>query len=70
MKESIPETIRAVPPVGLGGMSAFGIPLPEWLTILGLIYTVFIIIEKLPVVIARLKRFYGWVKGVWDVKSE
>jgi len=52
-----------MPVTTVGGLNLFGVPLPEVVLIATLIYTVFLLLEKLPVVIERLKQFTAWVKG-------
>lgn len=58
------EAVRALPPVGVGALSVAGLPLNEWVLILTIIYTLFLIIDKLPVVWQRIKQFGAYLKGL------
>jgi hypothetical protein len=67
--ETINEVARAAPPLGVGGLSLYGIPLNEWVLLLTAIYTIFLIVDKFPSVIERIRALVRWVKGR-NVKSE
>lgn len=54
----------ATPPVAVGGLVLFGVALSNWALILTVVYTVFLLIDKAPVVIDRIKTFASWVKGL------
>ncbi len=56
------DTAKAAPPVGVGGMTLFGHPPETWLVWATLIYTMFLLIDKLPVVVTRLRDFATWLK--------
>lgn len=58
------EAVRALPPVGVGALTIMNIPLNEWVLILTLIYTIFLLIDKLPVVFERIKQFVSYLKGL------
>jgi hypothetical protein len=64
--ETINEALRAAPPVGVGGLTLVGLPLNEWLVLLTICYTIFLIVDKLPVVYARLQQFVRFCKGAKD----
>lgn len=57
------EVAKAAPPVGVGGALLFGLPVETWLLIPSLVWTLFLIIDKFPVVVTRLYDGYLWVKG-------
>ena len=59
--ENIAEAIKAVPPIGVGGLSLCGLQLSEWVVIMTLIYTLFLIVDKLPVVLERARQFWDWL---------
>jgi hypothetical protein len=44
--EAINEALRAMPPISVGGLTMFSIPLNEWVLLLTAVYTVFLIIDK------------------------
>lgn len=56
MKTATPtEVVAAVPPLGVGGLSLAGVGLNDWVLILTAIYTVFLIVDKLPTVLQRIR---------------
>lgn len=59
--ETVTEALKAVPPLGVGGLSLCGLELQQWVVVLTLIYTVFLLIDKFPTVIDRLKQFWAWI---------
>lgn len=61
--ESITEAAKALPPVGVGGLTLAGLPLNEWVLILTIIYTLFLIVEKAPAVWARLVELFKKLRG-------
>ena len=63
------EAIQAAPPVSVVGLSLFGVPLSEWVYVATLIYTVFLIVDKLPVVACRLRQMVRRLKER-NVKSD
>lgn len=67
--ETINEVARAAPPLGVGGLSLYGMPLNEWVLILTAIYTIFLIVDKVPTMVDRLRAFVKWVKER-NVKGE
>ena len=70
MKDTLTEAVKAAPPVSLSGLSMWGVPIPEVLTILTIIYTLIMLINALPTLIKRVKQFVAWVKGVINGKSD
>lgn len=61
--DSLAEAARAAPPLTVGGITLLGYPLDQWVLIGTFIYTVFLLIDKLPVVLLRLRSFYTWIKS-------
>lgn len=57
-KESLTEAARVVPPVGVTGLTLWGLPVQEWVYVATLVYTVFLIIEKAPKVLASIKEWF------------
>lgn len=60
------EIAKSAPPVGVGGLTLWGQPLDTWVLILTAIWTVFLIIDKFPVVVTRLLGFARWIKGLFN----
>lgn len=58
MTEHIKDTVMAAPPVSVGALTMWGVPLSEWILLLTAVYTVFLIIDKLPAVLRTLRD--GW----------
>jgi hypothetical protein len=66
MKVSDPvvEVIKAAPPVGyVGSTYILGYSLSEIATMLCIIYTVILIVDKAPAFFARIKQLVRWLKG-------
>lgn len=61
-QETIHEALRAAPPVGVGGLTIWGIQLSDGVLILTAIYTVFLLIEKAPIVIERFRSLWRKLK--------
>lgn len=64
------EAILASPPMGVAGLSVMGIPLAEWVYILTIVYTIFLIIDKLPVVHQRFIQLWSLIVGRRTQKKE
>ena len=62
-QSSVPDTLLATPPVAAGGLLLAGIQLSDWVMIGTAIYTLFLIIDKIPNVTQRLREFIHWIKG-------
>lgn len=60
--ESIIEAIKAAPPVGVAGLTLGGVPLSDVVVLLTGLYTVFLIIDKLPTMFRRWAQLVAWVK--------
>lgn len=61
--DAIVETVRASPPVGVGVLTLFGVPLNDLVLIGTAVYTLFLLIDKFPTVLRRLAQAYRWLKG-------
>ncbi len=59
------EAAKAAPAIGVGGLTLFGFPLNDVVLVLTLIYTIFLLIDKLPAVWGRLRQFADKVKGLF-----
>ena len=64
------EVVKAAPPLGVAGMKVFGVLLADWVIILTIIYTLFLIIDKAEPVclkilkwVRKLRSCYGNQKG-------
>ena len=62
-QDALFDAVKAAPPVGVAGMSVFGMPLSDAVLALTALYTVFLIIDKLPTVLTRIVEMYRWLKG-------
>lgn len=62
---NIVEATKAAPPLSVTGLALAGIPLEEWVLLLTLLYTIFLLIDKFPVVLQRLVALGRWVKGLY-----
>lgn len=60
--EHIKDVALAAPPVSIGTLTLCGIPLAQWVLILTAIYTIFLIIDKLPAVWRVFVSIYNWVR--------
>lgn len=60
------EAIKAAPPVGVAGLTVFGVAISDWAVVLTILYTSFLLIDKLPTVIDRFRQFTRWLKGRHD----
>ncbi len=57
------EALKAAPPLTVGGVTLLGYPLEQWVLVGTFIYTIFLLIDKTPVVISRLRSLYTWIKN-------
>ena len=60
------EAAKAAPAIGVGGLTLFGYPLNEVVLVLTLIYTVFLLIDKLPSVLGRFRQLWDFLRGRHD----
>lgn len=56
------DAVLAAPPIGVGALTLWGVPLNEWVLIGSLIWTVFLIIDKAPTVYIRLRGLARFIK--------
>lgn len=63
------ETARALPTLTVGGLTLWGVPLNDVVLVLTFVYTAFLILDKLPTVIRRLRQFWNYLKGSHDRTS-
>jgi len=61
--QTVTETVKAAPPVTVGVTMIWGLPLSEWAQIVAIIWTIFLIVEKAPVVWGRLVSLYNKLRG-------
>jgi len=61
--QTVTETVKAAPPVTVGVTMIWGLPLSEWAQIAAIVWTLFLIIEKAPVVWQRLSDLYKKLRG-------
>ena len=64
--QTVAETVKAAPPVTLGVTMIWGLPLSEWAQIAAIVWTIFLIIEKAPVVWDRLVALYNTLRRLND----
>lgn len=60
--ESLIEAVKAAPPVGVAGLTLGGIPISDVVVLLTGLYTIFLIIDKLPAVFRRARQLASWIK--------
>lgn len=60
------ETVKAAPPITVGVTMLWGLPLSEWAQITAIVWTVFLLIEKAPVVWQRFSCLYTKLRGTND----
>lgn len=61
--EALQEAARAAPPLGATGLTLWGVPLNEVLILLTIVYTLFLLVDKFPVVVKRVRSAWLWLKG-------
>lgn len=57
------EAAKAAPAISVGGLTLFGYPLNEVVLMLTLIYTIFLLIDKLPTVFQRFRELWHFLRG-------
>jgi cytochrome c-type biogenesis protein CcmH/NrfF len=62
MAEHFKDLALAAPSVSVGTLTLWGVPLAQWVLVLTAVYTVFLIIDKLPAVWRVLCALYRWGK--------
>lgn len=56
MKDHLTDAVMATPPTAVVGLTVYGIGLADWVYILSAVYTIFLIIDKAPVVFGHFRR--------------
>lgn len=56
------ESLQALPPVGVAGLTLWGIGLSDWVLMLTAVYTIFLLVDKLPVILSRIAQLYRCVR--------
>lgn len=56
------EAVKATPALGVGGLVILGYPVETWAAILACVYTLVLIVDKLPALIERVRQFVNWLK--------
>lgn len=62
-KETLIEAVKDAPPISVGGLAFLGVPLSDWVLILTLVYTIFLLIDKSHVVLIRVRQFINWLRS-------
>lgn len=62
-KHSLVDPVMAAPPVSTGILTIFGVPLSDWALLLSILCSIFLLIDKLPAVVTRLRAFYNLLKN-------
>jgi hypothetical protein len=62
ISEHIPDGVKVGASLSAPTLSFAGVPLEEWTFILSAIVSILFIIEKLPMLINRLKKLWGVIK--------
>lgn len=63
MTAPVVELAKSAPPAGAVVAYFAAVPLATWVQIATLVWTIFLIIEKLPVIIERMRQFNAWLRG-------
>lgn len=61
--DALVETLKAAPPVSVGGLTLFGFPLPDLVQFVTLVWLVILIITKLHDLGAALRKIKDWFTG-------
>jgi hypothetical protein len=67
--ETMQEAARAAPPLGATGLTLWGVPLNEVLILLTIVYTLFLLVDKFPRVVERVRSAWLWLKEKYDKES-
>lgn len=60
--EALIEAVKATPPVSVTGLTLYGVPLNDVVLVLTGVYTLVLLIDKLPTLFKRLRQFAEWLK--------
>ena len=63
MSNSHTDVVVATPPISVGVLQLFGVPLNEWVVLGSFVLMVFLIIEKLPIMYGIFKKLYHNLRG-------
>lgn len=66
--DALVETLKTAPPVSVGGLTLFGVSLPDIVQIVTLIWLLILIVGKLPDLFNTLRKFRTWVRSKYDRK--
>lgn len=67
--ETLIEAAKAAPPVSVTGLTLYGVPLNDVVLVLTGLYTVFLIIDKLPAMFKRAHQVGAWIRSKYDRTS-
>lgn len=70
MLENIPDSVKLAGATTPTVMTVAGIPVEQWMFVASSIVSVMFIVEKIPVLITRVKQFINWIKSVKRKKSK
>lgn len=63
MNQSHTDVVVATPPISVGVLQLFGVPLNEWVILGSFVLMVFLIIEKLPIMYGIFVNLYRKLRG-------
>lgn len=61
--EAFIEAVKAAPPASVAGLTLYGVALNDVVLVLTGMYTVFLIIDKIPTMFKRVAQLSAWIKG-------
>lgn len=61
--DALVETLKAAPPVSVGGLTFFNVPLPDLVQLITIVWLVILIVTKLPELGTALRKIKGWFTG-------
>lgn len=67
--EALIEAAKATPPVSVTGLTLYGVPLNDVVLVLTGLYTVLLIIDKLPALFKRVQQVGAWIRSKYDRTS-
>lgn len=62
--DHIPDTVKVSVSVAAPGLHFLGVSVEQWTFVLSAAVSILFIIEKLPMLISRVKTFIQWIKKV------
>lgn len=60
---NVPDVAKVVVATSSSVLTIFGLPVEQWMYILSGIVSLLFIIEKIPMLIKRMKELYGYIKS-------